>query len=124
MTRMNDAAMWRVKYAEGNASGTGGGGDWAYYEAKDFERMKADLLGALLNRDAGDGTRYANSRLLSRVLRRHRSPEVDADGSKWRRYRVYEVAYLAGREWVPVDVSWTPPAVVLSEIGGEEGEDT
>jgi hypothetical protein len=110
-------AIWRVKYGEGNASGTGSGGDWRYYEAKDYEHMERDLLDALLNGDCGDGherPRRSRSRHLSRVLRRHRSPEVDEDYKKWRRYEVIEVAFLDGDEWVPVEVSWTPPSVNLA----------
>lgn len=112
---MQNATMWRVRYAEGNASGTGSGGDVAYYEPHDFHHMEADLLDALLNADCGDGGNYGRANRLSRILRRHQKPEVDAESNKWRRYRVVEVAYLSGGKWVPVTPTWTPPKVVLTE---------
>jgi hypothetical protein len=110
-------AIWRVKYGQGNAAGTGGGGDWKYYEDKDYEDMESDLLEALLNEDCGDGherPRRTASHHLSRILRRKRTPEIDADYRKWRRFEVIEVAYLEGDEWVPVEVSWTPPQVQIN----------
>ena len=111
---MIEAAMWRVKYAEGNAPGTGSGGTWKYYEGVDYANMEADILEALLNCDCGDGRLYhRTSNRLSRILRRHRSPELDEDSMKWRRLRVLEVAYLDGDRWVPVEVSWTPPSVTI-----------
>lgn len=111
MATIPTAPMWRVKYVEGNSYGGGGGGDWAYYEAKDYERMEGELLEALLNGDCGDGGTTSSGNRLSKILRRHRNTEVADEGAKWRRYRVVEVAYLDGDEWVPVKVTWEPPTV-------------
>lgn len=117
-TTPKTSPMWRVKYAEGNAGGTGSGGDWAYYERGEIERMKRDLLDAMLNADCGDGERYGHNRRnpFAAIFRRHRRPDLHADGMKWRRYRVIEVAYLLGDEWAPVHVSYTPPSVEIGEF--------
>lgn len=112
-TTMQNAVMWRVKYAEGNASGSGSSGDWAYYE--DYDRMERELFDALLNADCGDGGSAGRINFMSKILRRRRRPDLEDDGTKWRRYRVIEVAYLRGDEWVPVKVSWTPPSVNIEE---------
>lgn len=105
--------MWRVKYVQGNATGSGSSGDWKYYEAKDRDRMERDIFEALLNGSAGDGVSASRSHPLSRVFRRRRAPDLADNGAQWRRYEVREVAYLDGVDWVPVEVAWEPPRLVL-----------
>ncbi len=101
----------QVRERQCQRDGIGSGGDWAYYEAKDFDRMEREIFDALLNGDAGDNRPQGRTNSLSRIFRRHRAPDLDDDGSKWRRYEVREVAYLDGSEWVPVKVTWSPPQV-------------
>ena len=120
MTTLNakSAPIWRVKFVTGNAGGSGSSGDWQYYEAGAFERMGADILEALINRDCGDGRTTGHYNLLSRIWRRYSRPDLVRDHNEWRRYQVVEVAFMRDNNWVKVEVDYQPPSVTL-KIPGE-----